>query len=177
MAYGPQGLEERAVESAAEALEMREKWPVVWLDVRGLGDVEVLQKIVSDVGMHDLAAEDVVNQNHRAKVEEFDEAYHLVVRGPAGTAPFESRQLNLFVSPGLVVSFQERVGGWLEPVRERIRQGGKRLRRHGSDYLVYAMVDAVVDHYFPIIEAYSEHLEELEHISESFTFLGNYAVV
>lgn len=163
IAYGPEGLAERVVDTATEALEMRSEWQVVWLDVRGLGDADIIKEIVDEIGMHYLAAEDVTTQNQRSKIEEYANGLSIVVRGPAGTSPFESRQLDLFVSPGLVVSFQDRSVGWLEPVRDRIRKGGNRLRKHGVNYLVYALVDAVVDHYFPLLEECSERLAELEH--------------
>ena len=162
MAFGPDALEETEVDELGVIARLREEHPVVWIDVRGLGNAEILREIAGIFGVHDLALEDVINQNHMAKVEEYGDSLYLVVRAPLPAPGDGTRQVDVFVREGLVCTFQEEAGGWLEPVRERIRTARKRIRSSGADYLAYAIVDAVVDHYFPLLDAYSYLIEDVE---------------
>jgi magnesium transporter len=104
----------------------------------------------------------VVNTHQRPKVEPYDDHLYLVAQMAYRTEFLRTEQVSLFLGPGYVVTFQEREGDCLEPVRTRIRKGGPRLRNGRADYLAYAVLDAVVDHYFPITEEYGDLLESLQ---------------
>ncbi|CAG0953144.1 partial Cobalt/magnesium transport protein CorA, partial [Anaerolineae bacterium] len=114
--------------------------------------------------LHPLALEDVVHVHQRPKVEEYEAGFYLVMRMPRfeGAVNVELEQLSLFFGPGYVVTFQEREGDCLEPVRERLRGSRGRVRQLGADYLAYTLLDAVIDAYFPILEVVGERLELLE---------------
>jgi magnesium transporter len=163
LAYGPDGVQETEVEDPAEIRGHLDGKPVVWVNVDGLGDAEVLKALGEAFGIHKLALEDVVNVHQRDKVEPYEEHLFIVARManlPEDTLATE--QVSLFLGANYVVTFQEREGDCLDPVRDRIRQGKGRIRKAGPDYLAYAILDAIVDHYFPILEAYGERLDHLE---------------
>jgi magnesium transporter len=139
------------------------KWPMTWVNVDGLGDTVTLQKIAETFGVHKLAMEDVVHVHQRAKVEEYEERLFIVIRMPYLTDDgVRTEQLSIFLGPGFVLTFQEKEGDCLDPVRERVRKSKGRIRHAGSDYLAYAILDAVVDSWFPILEDYGETLQDLE---------------
>jgi len=166
--YGPWGCEERELTTLAEVEEARRSARpgepgAVWLDVVGLHDVELLAAIGEAFGLHALALEDVTNVGQRPKVEEYDDHLFVVVRGfHEDGDELEPEQLALFLQPGVVLSFQERPGDVFEPVRERVRRGKGRARGMSADYLLYALVDAVIDGFFPLLEAFGERIEDLE---------------
>ena len=172
--YGPDGCEESRAEGAADLAPMvpklgRTPYPVTWIDIVGLHDVSVLEELARLFGLHTLALEDVLNTGQRPKMEDYEGSLFIVLRHfhhhPEVEADIEElvpEQISMFVRPGLVITLQEVPGDAFEPVRERIRRGANRLRSRGADYLAYALVDALVDSYFPILERLGEHIESLE---------------
>jgi len=161
-AWGPDGIEEAEGFDPERLAAWRTRWPVVWLDVDGLGDVQLIERIGEMFGLHRLALEDVVNVGQRAKVERYPN--HLFVVGQLTTLEGRVRieQVAIFLGRGFVVTFQERPGDSLEPIRARARSGRGRIRVAGPGYLTYAITDAIVDHYFPILEAFGDRLDALE---------------
>ena len=135
---------------------------VSWIDVTGLSDGQTIERIGELFGLHSLALEDVVHVHQRAKVEVFDEHLFIVARMVSLPDRLEHEQVALFVGPDYVVTFQERPGDCLEPVRRRLRDRRGRMRSTGPDYLAYALLDAIIDHYFPIIEAFGGELDRIE---------------
>jgi magnesium transporter len=130
--------------------------------VSGLGDAELIRQIGQVFKFHSLALEDVMNLHHRPKVEEFDDFVFLVTQMYPSENDSATEQVSMFLGPDYVLSFQERVGDCFGTLRHRIRQGKGRLRGAGADYLCYAILDAVIDGYFPVLERYGEGLESLE---------------
>lgn len=141
-----------------------EKGRVVWVDVVGLGGAELIASIGRVFGLHPLALEDAMHTHQRPKVEEYPFGHYLSIRVPQGdpSSPLDLEQISVFFGPKFVVTVQEDERDCFEPVRERIRKARGSVRRLGSDYLAYALIDAGVDAYFPHVEAYGERLEELE---------------
>ena len=163
--YDAEGLRERDVETVEDTLPFRESPTVTWLNVDGLHDLELLESLGSEFGLHPLVLEDIVNTGHRPKSEEFETYLFVVLKMltfDADRRHLEDEQVSLVVGPSFVLSFQERSGDVLDPVRERIRAGKGRIRRMGPDYLAYAIMDAIVDHYFVVLEKAGEWMEELE---------------
>jgi magnesium transporter len=158
MAYGPQGAHEARDVTAVELVELQKKWPVVWVNVVGLGTEALLRDLV---GMHRLALEDVVNVGQRAKVEPYGEQVFVVAR-MADAAQMRTEQLSIFLGKGVLLTFQESSGDCFDGVRERIRHGKGIIRTLGADYLCYALLDANVDSYFPLIESIGDRLSGLE---------------
>ncbi len=168
IAYGPDLYEERPVTGAAELVGPLKsgKFPVVWLDVDGLGDASIIEAIGQVVGLHRLSLADVVNTLQRPKVEDFGTYLFAVLRmpTPANGAEIDTEQVSLVLGPNFVLTFQERSkpGDCFGPVRERLRQSKGKIRSRGPDYLAYAIIDAAVDAYFPILEDMGERLDTME---------------
>ncbi len=162
MAFGPEGLVEQPVQDLGSITALLERWPVTWVNVDGLGDAETIRRMGQIFGLHSLALEDVVGVHQRAKVEQYAEHLYIVLRQFELNERLETDQLSLFLGKRFVVTFQERPGDAFDPVRERLRQNKGGIRERGSDHLAYALVDAVIDAYFPIIEVFGERLERLE---------------
>jgi magnesium transporter len=162
LGYGPDGVEELAIPDPAGLAGLVGRYPVVWVDVVGVGDAESVDLIGKAFGLHRLALEDVVNIHQRPKVEEYADHLFTVVRMASFGDRIDTEQLSLFLGPGWVVTFQERPGDCWDLVRDRIRQGRGRLRSTGSDFLYYALIDAAVDHTYPILEELGARMELLE---------------
>lgn len=162
-AYGRESYVERQIAKVDDLRDMLGKWPVLWVNVDGLGDLHTLQKLAEIFDLHPLAMEDAVNVHQRAKVDVFGSRTFLVTQMLRMVDSLELEQISIFVGPNFLISFQEKPG-WdcLEQVRERIRKCVTRIRDAGPGYLAYSLLDAVVDHYFPILEVYGEKLELLE---------------
>lgn len=164
MSYNLDGFDESDVSDAVGLAEKVKEERVTWIDVQGLGDEAVLRRIGDLFSIHPLALADVVNVPQRPKAEPYGEHIFFVARIPelAGGRRVDLEQLSLFVGRRYVLTFQERYGGILDPVRERIRLGKGPIRRLGADYLAYAVIDAVIDGYYPLLESFGDALEDLE---------------
>ncbi len=163
LAYGPDQHVEATLTRLAQLAELMDQWPVTWLNVDGLGDTVLISQVGSFFGFHRLALEDVVHTHQRAKVERYDDHLFIVARMPVRSEACEVEQISIFLGPRFVVTFQERPGGdCLDPVRVRIRTGLGRLRCSGADYLVYSLLDAIIDQYFPLVERCGERLDSIE---------------
>lgn len=162
MAFGPDHLIEPEIAGPAGIRPLIGRHPMLWVDVDGLGDTAFVRELAAVFGIHPLAQEDMVNAYQRAKVEPYGEHLFIVSRMLTWRQDeIQNEQLSLYLGPGFLVSFQEIPGDCLDPVRTRLRAGGA-LRALGSDHLAYALLDAVIDGYFPILERCGDRLEEIE---------------
>lgn len=136
---------------------------VRWINVDGVHDVELVEKIGKHFNIHPLTLEDVVNTNQRAKFEDYDNYVVAIMKMIYYDTEMHSEQLSVVLMEGMVISFQESHGGdAFDLIRNRIRQGKGRIRKMGADYLAYALIDAVVDCYFTILEKIGDRIELLE---------------
>lgn len=144
--------------------EMLGRPGVLWVDVHGLRDVDAIASLGEAIGAHRLALEDVVNVPQRPKVDDHGDHLFLTLRAMrlAEERGMEAGQVSLFVGSNYVLTFHEEGGDCLDSVRERLQRATGRVRGAGPDYLMYALVDAVIDGYFPLLEHYAEQLEEME---------------
>lgn len=160
--FGPDAIAEHQAVDPSALPTLRARWPVVWLDVTGFRDVATLRAIGDQFGLHRLALEDVLNLQQRAKFDDYGDHGFLVLRMVDPTDADETEQLGLFVGPGFVLTFQERPGDCFGLVRQRLQDPTGQIRKRGSDYLAYALLDAVVDAYFPVVESADVQLEHIE---------------
>jgi magnesium transporter len=161
LGYGPESLVEETVTDLDRLADLNENWPVTWLNVTGLGDERQLREIAERLSLHRLVMEDVANLGQRSKAEPFDESLFIVLRMPIGDSS-GTEQVSMLLQQGLVVTFQERSGDCFDPVRDRIRTSRGKIRFQGADYLSYALADAVLDQYFPVLEKAGNLLDDLE---------------
>ncbi len=166
--YTESHLREETVGSIEECFPIAELPTVTWVNVDGLHEPDVLAKLGAQFDFHRLVLEDVLSPHQRPKVEGYDDHAFIVLKmlsydEHSGTVTAE--QVSFIVGDRYVFSFQERPGDVFEPVRQRLREAKGRIRNRGPDYLVYALVDAVVDSYFHILEAIGNQIEELEELA------------
>jgi magnesium transporter len=161
-AYDKERVEVKQVSNPEELSAFLKSWRVVWIDVEGLGRIDLIDGIAKQFHIHHLVVEDILNAHQRAKLEQYGENFFLVTHIVADSEVIDPKQLSFFIGKNYVVSFQDEPLDSLQSVRERIGNEQSLVRAHASDYLVYSLVDAVIDSYFPILEKLGERLEDLE---------------
>lgn len=164
ISYGPEELEERRLAGPEEAAAARRAGRVTWVDVQGLGDGSVVQKLGELFGLHPLAVSDIVNLGQRPKADEYETHLYVVLRMASidGDGELHWEQVSVVLGEDYVLSFQEQRGDCLDPLRERVRKSRRMLRKAGPDYLACMIIDAIVDGYFPVLEHHGEQLEDFE---------------
>jgi len=162
IAYGPDSYEEKQSPSLDAVEELQARYPVVWLDVAGLANVEFIRQIGQRFNIHQLVMEDVVRTHQRSKMEDYTDALFIVARMAPIADQQGTEQLAMFMTSNCLITFQEYTGDDLDSVRNRIRKARGRIRSQGTDYLTYAIIDAVIDAYFPLVDKYGEIVESLE---------------
>ena len=163
IAYGPDAFVDHPIEDPHQIKECLHKYPVTWVNVDGLGDLETLKVIGEIFGLHRLALEDVVHVRQRPKVDEYENQLYIVARMiDQLNGRLATDQLSMFLGKDYVLTFQQRPGDCLDAIRLHAKEKRGRIRDAGADYLAYAILDAVVDEYFPVLEADGDRLEDLE---------------
>jgi magnesium transporter len=163
--YDRDHLDERENAGMAELSADFDPRKVTWINIDGLGDVEALRFLGERFNLHPLALEDVLNTGQRPKIEITADyvfvCVQMVYQDNSHTVCGE--QVSLFLGRNFVITVQEE-GEYdvFDPVRERIRSGRGNIRRSRADYLAYALLDSIIDHYYPVIESLGEAIEELE---------------
>jgi len=163
--YNADKIEERQLDGVDECFPFIDSPPVTWVNIDGLHDTSVAETVAERFNVHRLALEDVLSTDQRPKVENYEDHFLVILKmlsfEPEGDA-IVAEQVSFIVGPTYLFSFQERFGDVFEPVRERLRQSKGRIRSRGTDYLAYALIDAVVDNYFRILEGMGDTIEEVE---------------
>ena len=163
ISYDAAGTEDMPISDTKMLREkMTRKRGVTWIDVAGLGDVEILREVGEIFGLHRLALEDVINVHQRPKIEDYPDHTFIVIQMSEIIEDFIPEQFSIFLGKDFVLSFQEKAGDSFDMIRTRLNQEGSRIRNEGADYLAYALIDSVTDSYFPILERYGEAIENLE---------------
>jgi magnesium transporter len=165
MDYDESQIQEKDPATVGECLPFKEKPTVTWVNVTGIHDITVIEEFGKALNIHPLLLEDIVHPDQRPKLEDYDDYLFLVLRMLRYDEAKEellSEQVSLILGPNFVITFQEREGDVFDAVRARIRNGKGKIRKMGCDYLTYALIDSVVDHYFLVLEKYGEKIEILQ---------------
>ena len=163
--YDETQFQEKIVDRAEECFPFKETSTVTWINTDGIHEVDIIEKLGMYFEMHPLILEDIVNTTQRPKLEDFENYIFVILKMlyyDEKDNEVKVEQVSLILGKNFVMSFQEREGDIFEPIRERLRKGKGRIRKMGVDYLFYALLDAVVDNYFTILEKLGERLEGLE---------------
>ena len=163
--YDESQIQEKDAATVGECLPFKEKPTVTWINVSGIHDVTVIEEFGKAFNIHPLLLEDIVHSDQRPKLEDYDDYLFLVLRMlryDEAKEELQSEQVSLILGPNFVITFQEREGDVFDAVRARIRNGKGKIRKMGCDYLAYALIDSVVDHYFLVFEKYGEKIEVLQ---------------
>lgn len=165
-AFGPDRFVEKVLPSLNDIVAQRDGLPMLWLNFDRPPDAQSIEQLQKQFGLPPLALEDVLHPTQRAKVEPFGPLLFLVIPMPmVGDESFRTEQLAIFVGPNFVITIQQHEGGdCLECIRRRIRSREGRVREKGSAYLTFALIDAVIDQYFPLVYALGERLDAVEEI-------------
>ena len=148
-----------------EVFEFKDKKSVTWINIDGLHDVEVIAKIGEHFNLHPLLQEDVLNTKHRPKLEEYDDCLFLMLKAlnvDEEQDEILSEQMSFVLGPNWVISFQEKKGDVFDGLRQRIKENKGTIRQKSVDYLLYRLIDTVVDHYFLVTEYVSDSTIDLE---------------
>jgi magnesium transporter len=162
IAYGPEGYVEHACQDVDEIPQFLGAWPAVWVNVIGLGSIDVIEKIGTLFSLDRLLLEDVLDTSHRPKVEYYEHYVFTIIKSGLHQEQFDSEQISLFLKKNVVIVFEEKPGRSFSQVRERIRRGTGKIRHSGTDYLYYALLDEVIDKYFPILDKINQQLSQIE---------------
>lgn len=165
--YNEEHFEEKEVKTIEECLPFKDESTVTWINIEGVHDIEIIQKIGNFFELHPLLLEDILNTDQRPKMEVYGDRIYIVFKALHYTDKnnngLETEQISLILGPNFVISFQEEVeGDDFKPVRERIRNDKCILRKMKADYLAYTLIDAIVDNYFVILEKIGEKIEGIE---------------
>ena len=161
--YDEEHVHERLIAKPEDCASFQARSHRTWVNVVGLGHVEVLEKLGESFGLHPLFLEDILNTEQRPKIEDMGDYLFIVLKSleqvgnPDGEVEVE--QISLVLGPDYVLAFQEREGDLFAPVQERLRSGKGRMRKMAADYLAYALIDTIVDGYFVVLERLGETIE------------------
>ncbi len=163
IAYSPDSFDEIEVLSPDAIRKALPSEGIAWIHVQGPCDRATLARIAELFALHPLAMEDVVHSPQRPKAEPYEGQLFFVARSASvSSLTLHAGQVSLFLGRNYVLTFQEESGDLLDPVRNRIRHQQGLIHKQGAGYLAYAIIDAVIDGYYPVLESVGEYLEELE---------------
>jgi magnesium transporter len=163
--YDETQITEKEAATIEECFPFKDKPTVTWINIDGLHEVDIIEKLGNHFGLHPLLLEDIMNTEQRPKMEESENYIFFVLKmifSENEEKAIQAEQVSLILGSNFVISFQEREGDVFEAVRERIRKSKWRIRKLGADYLTYALMDAIVDNYFTVLENVGEKIEDTE---------------
>jgi len=163
--YDEARLEEKEAETIEESFPFKDKPTVTWINIDGLHQLDIIEKLGAHFGLHPLLLEDISNTEQRPKMEDYGDYIFIVLKmlyRHDNSGEIEGEQVSLILGANFVISLQEREGDVFDPVRERIRKAKGRIRKAGADYLAYALLDVIVDNYFVTLENTGEKIEGTE---------------
>ncbi|MHC4166594.1 MAG: magnesium/cobalt transporter CorA [Planctomycetota bacterium] len=163
--YDAQNFQEKQASDVEECFPLKKTPTVSWINIDGIHEVEVIEKIGRHFDLHPLLLEDILSTTQRPKFEDYDSHVFVVLkmlRSAGDRRLVQSEQISLVLGRNFVISFQESIGDVFEPIRDRIRKAKGRIRKMGPDYLAYALLDAIVDGYFSVLETAGEKVESME---------------
>lgn len=163
--YNKDTLEEQTVESIAQILQYREKDTVTWVNIEGLGNVELIGAIGEAFNIHPLVLEDILNTHQRPKLEEYDDYSYCVLKGISlaeNGFSVDYEQISILILNDFVFTFKEKQDELFEPVRRRLRSSKGHFRSQGADYLAYVILDTIIDSYFTLQDSIDDIIDSIE---------------
>ncbi len=163
--YNEAYFEAKEAKSIEEAFEFKDKPGITWINIDGVQKTDAIEKIGKHFNLHPLTIEDIANTEQRPKIEDFENYVYIVLRMlryDQQENEIVSEQLSLILGSNWIISFQENEGDVFNPLRERLKSDKGKIRKMNVDYLVYSLIDAVVDNYFAVLEKMGEKIEDIE---------------
>jgi magnesium transporter len=166
MDYSPAELVEKEIETFEGIFEfIHKKKNVTWINIDGLHDIDIMNKLQETFNIHPLIIEDILNTDNRPKFDEDPEHITLILKildYNKKTLKLSAEQFSLIIGNDYIITLQEQTGDYFDPVIDRIREDEGRIRQNGQDYLAYALLDSIIDKYIMIAGDIGEQIEELE---------------
>ncbi len=165
MDYDDQTFTEQEVDSIEACYPLKDTRTVSWINIDGLHDVDLIKRLGEHFEIHPLVQEDVVNTEHRPKIEDMGAYIFLtlkMIKWNEHKNEIQYEQVSFLLGSNYVITFQEQPGDVFESIRERIRTHSGRIRKMGNDYLAYALMDAIVDEYFVVLENLGDKIQNME---------------
>ena len=162
--YSETSFQETEIKNIKECFPFKDTPTITWINIDGVHDTSIIEKLGNHFELHPLIMEDIVSTQQRPKMEEYNKYIFIVLRMLHFNSKEEliSEQVSLVLGSNFVISFQESIGDVFQPIRERISKGKGRIRKMGADYLAYALIDAIVDNYFIVLEKLGDTIESIE---------------
>jgi magnesium transporter len=138
---------------------------LTWIHVSGIHDIAMIEGIGNAFNLHPLLLEDIVNTNHRPKIDDYEDCLFLILKMPYSGSEDNRLQIEhvcMVIGNDYIILFQENQSNIFDPVKERIKKGKGRLQKYGVDYLAYALIDMIVDQYYGVLEKIGEEIEGIE---------------
>lgn len=158
-------IEEKSIKSIKEILPFTKKNTVTWLNVDGLHDLDLLNEIGEALQLNKFLLADVLETNSRPKIHEYENWVFISIKMlqiNEDNNEIKVENLSLIFNDNLLISFQEKRGDFFEPIRERIRNQKRTLRSSRTDYLAFALIDTVIDHYLYVLSSLGEKIESYD---------------
>ena len=163
--YDEKHFESKEARKIEDCFPFKKKPTATWINICGVHDTGIIQKMGKEFEIHPLVLEDIVNTTQRPKMEDYDNYMFIVLKMlslNAETDETKSEQVSLLLGDNYVISFQESPGDVFDNIRKSIKDDKGRIRKAGPDYLAYRLLDAVIDNYFSILEKFGDKIEGLE---------------
>ncbi len=165
--YSPEQLEEKTVDSIEKCISYLEKPTITWINIDGIHQTDIIEQIGKSFQIHPLTLENIMNTDQRPKIEYFPNYIYIALKMIYWRDDEQEiliEHISLIITDNIVLSFQEREGDVFNPVRQRIKNKIGKIRKSGSDYLIYALLDSIVDQYFLVLEKLSDRSESLQDV-------------
>ncbi|WP_396601519.1 magnesium/cobalt transporter CorA [Algibacter sp. R77976] len=162
--YGKEFCNEKELQTVQESFEYKDTDSVTWINLNGLNHVDQIEALGEHYDIHPLVLEDIVNIAQRPKIDEYDDSIFVSLKMLYydDAQQIVSEQVSLILGKNYVLTFQESEGDVFDTVRDRLRHAKGRVRTMKADYLLYVLMDAIVDHYFSVIEVLGDKIEDFE---------------
>lgn len=163
--YNEEQFQEKEAKSIKECFPYKDKPTVTWINIDGVHEVKIIEELGKNYNFHPLILEDIVDTDQRPKIKDFGDYIFIILKMhyyDKENNEIKIEQVSLIFGKNYVISFQEREGDVFDSIRERIRNNIGRIRKARADYLIYALMDAIIDNYFTILEKLGEETEDLE---------------
>jgi len=134
-----------------------------WLNIHGLHDIEKIRNLCDQLAVHDLAIQDILDVNQRPKFQEYEKKWFFTLKSviPSANSQLEQEQLSFILGDNYLVSFQEKKADYFDHIRERLRNKVGIIRERGSDYLLYLLLEAILDNYFKTVNSIEDKIDKL----------------
>ncbi len=163
--YSESSFEEKKIEKVSDLKSIKENDNVSWINVCGLNNIKILEEIGNIFEIHPLVLEDVLNVYHHPKMDEFEEYLFLILKMVSydnSLNKLDIEHVCFVLGKNYFISFQEKEGDVFDLIRDRLRNNKGKIRKLKVDYLMYRLIDAIVDNYLVVLENYNERIEDIE---------------